>query len=58
MLEVIQALGAAERLDASAVMVDNHRAFRTDWMLFAGQRRFGYGVSGIPAMTREMTEEK
>lgn len=49
---------AAERLDASAVMINEHTAFRTDWMPFAGRRQSGYGVGGIPWTMREMTSEK
>jgi acyl-CoA reductase-like NAD-dependent aldehyde dehydrogenase len=52
------ALAAAERLDASAVMVNDHSAFRTDWMPFAGRRESGYGVGGIPYTVQEMTAEK
>ncbi len=52
------ALHAAERLDASAVMINDHTAFRTDWMPFAGRRQSGYGVGGIPFTMRDMTEEK
>jgi acyl-CoA reductase-like NAD-dependent aldehyde dehydrogenase len=52
------ALHAAERLDASAVMVNDLTAFRTDWMPFAGRRQSGYGVGGIPYTMREMTQEK
>ena len=52
------ALRAAERLDASAVLVNDHTAFRTDWMPFAGRRQSGYGVGGIPYTMREMTQEK
>jgi acyl-CoA reductase-like NAD-dependent aldehyde dehydrogenase len=52
------ALHAAERLDASAVMVNDHSAFRTDWMPFAGRRTSGYGIGGIPYTFREMTAEK
>jgi len=37
------ALDAAERLAASAVMVNDHTAFRADWMPFAGRRQSGYG---------------
>lgn len=51
-------LYAAEHLDASAVMVNDHTAFRTDWMPFAGRKRSGYGVGGIPATMEEMTHEK
>ena len=52
------ALYAADRLDASAVMINDHTAFRTDWMPFAGRRESGYGVGGIPFSMREMTQEK
>jgi acyl-CoA reductase-like NAD-dependent aldehyde dehydrogenase len=52
------ALHAADRLDASAVMVNDHTAFRTDWMPFAGRRQSGYSVGGIPYTMREMTQEK
>ncbi len=52
------ALYAADRLDASAVMINDHTAFHTDWMPFAGRRESGYGVGGIPFSMREMTQEK
>ncbi|WP_084583495.1 aldehyde dehydrogenase family protein [Sphingomonas azotifigens] len=52
------ALDAAERLDASAVMINDHTAFRTDWMPFAGRRASGYGVGGIPFTMEEMSAEK
>ena len=52
------ALDAAERLDASAVMVNDYTAFRTDWMPFAGRRQSGYGLGGIPATMQSMTQEK
>ncbi len=52
------ALDAAERLAASAVMVNDHTAFRTDWMPFAGRRESGYGIGGIPWTMEEMTERK
>ncbi len=52
------ALSAAERLDASAVMINDPTAFRTDWMPFAGRRESGYGTGGIPYTMRDMTQEK
>jgi acyl-CoA reductase-like NAD-dependent aldehyde dehydrogenase len=52
------AFDAAERIAASAVMVNDHTAFRTDWMPFAGRRQSGYGIGGIPWTMQEMTEEK
>ena len=52
------ALRAARRLDASAVMVNDHTAFRVDWMPFAGLRESGLGVGGIPSTMEEMQIRK
>lgn len=52
------ALRAAERLDASAVMINDHTAFRVDWMPFAGRKHSGYGIGGIGWTMHEMTEAK
>lgn len=52
------AMRAADRLDASAVMINELTAFRTDWMPFAGRRESGYGTGGIGYTMRDMTEEK
>jgi acyl-CoA reductase-like NAD-dependent aldehyde dehydrogenase len=48
------ALGVASRLAASAVMVNDHSAFRVDWMPFAGLRKSGLGVGGIPYTFHDM----
>jgi acyl-CoA reductase-like NAD-dependent aldehyde dehydrogenase len=56
--DVDLALRTARRLDASAVMVNDHTAFRVDWMPFAGLRRSGLGVGGIPYTFRDMRIEK
>jgi acyl-CoA reductase-like NAD-dependent aldehyde dehydrogenase len=52
------ALDCVRRLDASAVMVNDHTAFRVDWMPFAGRRQSGVGVGGIPYSMHELTQEK
>ena len=49
---------AYRHLDASAVMVNDHTAFRVDWMPFAGLRQSGLGVGGIPYTFRDMQIEK
>lgn len=49
---------AADRLDASAVMINDPTAFRTDWMPFAGRKQSGYGTGGIRYTMRDMTHEK
>jgi len=56
--DIDTALHCYRRLDASAVMVNDHTAFRVDWMPFAGLRRSGLGVGGIPYTFREMQVEK
>jgi len=52
------ALHCYRNLDASAVMVNDHTAFRVDWMPFAGLRQSGMGVGGIPATFHDMQIEK
>ena len=52
------ALDIAKRLNGSAVMVNDHTAFRVDWMPFAGRKASGLGVGGIVPTMLEMTEEK
>jgi len=47
-----------ETLAASAVMVNDHTAFRVDWMPFAGRRQSGLGTGGIGYTMADMSEEK
>ncbi|VAW69780.1 Glyceraldehyde-3-phosphate dehydrogenase (NADP(+)) [hydrothermal vent metagenome] len=47
-----------KQIDAAAVMVNDHTAFRVDWMPFAGLKQSGHGVGGIPYTFREMQVEK
>jgi len=56
--DIDTAMRAYKRLDASAVMVNDHTAFRVDWMPFAGLRESGLGVGGIPYTFRDMQVEK
>lgn len=52
------AMKSVQKFDASAVMVNDHTAFRTDWMPFAGRRQSGYGVGGIGYTMHDMTQDK
>jgi acyl-CoA reductase-like NAD-dependent aldehyde dehydrogenase len=56
--DIDTALAAARSLDASAIMINDHTAFRVDWMPFAGLRESGLGVGGIPYTIRDMQTEK
>ena len=51
-------LRATQRLDASAVMVNDHTAFRVDWMPFAGLKQSGLGTGGIGYTMRDMQVQK
>lgn len=45
-------------LNASTVMLNDHTAFRVDWMPFAGLRESGHGVGGIPYTFEDMQVNK
>ena len=49
---------AFKHLNGSAIMVNDHTAFRVDWMPFAGLKHSGYGVGGIPHTFKDMQIEK
>lgn len=46
------------RLNAATVIINDHTAFRADWMPFAGQKESGYGIGGIPYTMHDMVEHK
>lgn len=52
------ALSLSRGLDASAVMINDHSAFRDDVMPFAGLRQSGLGVGGIPYTIEDMQIDK
>ena len=52
------AMKAYKQLNASAVMVNDHTAFRVDWMPFAGLKQSGLGIGGIPHTFHDMQVEK
>ena len=51
-------LEAIDQLSANTVVVNDHTAFRVDWMPFGGHKLSGLGVGGIGHSMREMTLEK
>lgn len=52
------ALDTMKKLNASAVMINDHTAFRVDWMPFAGRDSSGMGIGSIPHSMHDMTREK
>ena len=53
-----QAFYYVRNLQATAVMVNDHTAFRVDWMPFGGRMQSGLGMGGIPRTMEDMTAEK
>lgn len=53
-----QLMRVSGQLDASAVMINDHSAFRDDVMPFAGLRESGLGVGGIPYTIHDMQIDK
>lgn len=53
-----KALDCVRRLKGKAVMVNEHTAFRVDWMPFGGTEMSGLGVGGIGYSMRDMLHEK
>lgn len=56
--DIDSALALTTGLDAQTVMVNDHTAFRVDWMPFGGQKQSGYGLGGIPFSMHEMQVHK
>jgi acyl-CoA reductase-like NAD-dependent aldehyde dehydrogenase len=51
-------LEIANQLNASAVMINDHTAFRVDWMPFAGRDQSGLGIGGIKYSIEDMLQDK
>ena len=56
--DIDTATSLSHELDASAVMINDHSAFRDDVMPFAGLRESGLGVGGIPYTMEDMQIDK
>lgn len=52
------ALDTVRRLEATTVMVNDHTAFRVDWMPFGGRKGSGLGMGGIPYSMHDMSAKK
>jgi len=48
----------ARKLNATAVMLNDHAAYRVDWMPFGGRDASGIGVGGVKYAVHEMTRPK
>ncbi len=56
--DIDSAMRAAHQLAAATVLINDHTAFRVDWMPFAGLKHSGLGTGGIPYSIRDCQVEK
>ncbi|MBK8133932.1 MAG: aldehyde dehydrogenase family protein [Gammaproteobacteria bacterium] len=56
--DIDTAMHAYRGLKASAVIVNDHTAFRVDWMPFAGLKHSGLGIGGIQYSFEDMQVKK
>lgn len=56
--DIDAALKCTNELNALAVMVNDHTAFRVDWMPFGGTKQSGLGFGGIGYTMEEMCNQK
>jgi acyl-CoA reductase-like NAD-dependent aldehyde dehydrogenase len=56
--DIDTAMYISDRLDASAVMINEHTAFRVDWMPFAGLKHSGLNTGGIGYTMEDMQIDK
>ena len=56
--DIDTALRVYKNINASAVMLNDHTAFRVDGMPFAGLKQSGLGVGGIPHTIEDMQVDK
>jgi acyl-CoA reductase-like NAD-dependent aldehyde dehydrogenase len=53
-----KALQFVQEVDASTVLINDHTAFRADWMPFGGRKQSGQGMGGIQSSMMELSREK
>jgi acyl-CoA reductase-like NAD-dependent aldehyde dehydrogenase len=56
--DMSQVMPLVRSIDASAIMINDHSAFRDDVMPFSGLRESGLGVGGIPYTMHDMQIDK
>lgn len=52
------AINTALKFDANTVLINDHSAFRVDWMPFGGSSLSGLGTGGIEQSIKDMSKEK
>ena len=53
-----RALTASQELEGLSIMVNEHTAFRVDWMPFGGYKKSGLGTGGIGHYMKDLSIER
>lgn len=53
-----KAFELADKINGTGIMINDHTAFRTDWMPFGGGKNSGAGIGGIEYSMKEYSYEK
>lgn len=53
--DIDRALYGARHLDSTGVMINDHPAYRVDWMPFGGRKASGIGMGGVRYAAEEMS---
>lgn len=53
-----RAMYYSSKLNANTVLINDHTAFRVDWMPFGGSERSGLGTGGIAYSMKDMCKQK
>lgn len=56
--DIQKALTVANNFSTMTMVINNHNAFRVDWMPFGGHKLSGLGMGGVKYMMEEMTRIK
>jgi acyl-CoA reductase-like NAD-dependent aldehyde dehydrogenase len=56
--DLSRALRIAQDLSTMTLVINNHSAFRVDWMPFGGHKLSGLGMGGVKYLMEEMTRLK
>lgn len=56
--DIDEAMSYAREIEQRTVIINDHTAFRVDWMPFGGSKHSGLGTGGVKYSVRDLLEEK
>ena len=56
--DINNAVKASQKIDAATVIINDHTAFRVDWMPFGGHAQSGLALGGVKSSIKNFSKEK